>query len=121
MLTRAWRHLLGTAVSCLTFQPLLWHFAWRYNPLWLFLWIGAPVEIRGSDMAMPTPKTSELSLSDLVAAINWLAVQITALQVNDANVKTALAQLAADNSVSTYVAPTISATAVGSLPSPSAS
>lgn len=72
-------------------------------------------------MAMPVSRTSNPSLSDILAAINWLAAQITALQVNDANIKTSLGQLAADNTVATYVAPTISATSVGSLPTPSAS
>ena len=67
-------------------------------------------------MVMPVPKTSQPSLGDLILAINWLATLVGNLQTNDAHIKTSLAQLAADNTVATYVAPVIDATAPGSLP-----
>ncbi len=71
-------------------------------------------------MAFALSVTNEIGRKDLIAALNYLAARVVELQANDTSIALQLAALAAANTAGTYVAPTVTVTAPGTLPVPPA-
>ena len=71
-------------------------------------------------MAFALPPTNELGMKDLIAALNYLSARVVELQANDTSIALQLAALAAANTAGAYVAPTVTVTAPGTLPTPPA-